>query len=116
MESKNTDRRKFLDKSLKIGLAALAGSFGLSKLSSKLIADNSRSSADKIELMTTDGKLIQVDSSEVIDIVHSEDSDKKYNVREGMPNRKFVMVVDLAKCKNALSCQSACNKAHYITG
>jgi len=24
--------------------------------------------------------------------------------------------VDLAKCKNALSCQSACNKAHYITG
>ena len=26
------------------------------------------------------------------------------------------MVVDLAKCKNALSCQSACNKAHYITG
>jgi len=26
------------------------------------------------------------------------------------------MVVDLAKCKNALKCQQACNKGHYITG
>ena len=41
---------------------------------------------------------------------------KKYNLREGIPNRKFVMVIDLAKCKNALKCQVACNKHHYITG
>jgi molybdopterin-containing oxidoreductase family iron-sulfur binding subunit len=26
------------------------------------------------------------------------------------------MVIDLAKCKNALKCQSSCNKNHYITG
>jgi molybdopterin-containing oxidoreductase family iron-sulfur binding subunit len=26
------------------------------------------------------------------------------------------MVVDLAKCKNALKCQQSCNKHHYITG
>jgi molybdopterin-containing oxidoreductase family iron-sulfur binding subunit len=37
-------------------------------------------------------------------------------IREGFPNKKFVMVVDLAKCKNALKCQDACNKNHYVTG
>jgi molybdopterin-containing oxidoreductase family iron-sulfur binding subunit len=69
-----------------------------------------------MELMTTDGTLIEVDSSEVIEVQLSEDHDTKYNVREGIPNRKFVMVIDLAKCKNALKCVVACNKHHYITG
>ena len=73
-------------------------------------------SGDKMELMTVDGTLIEVDSSEVMEVQHAEDHDKKYNVREGIPNRKFVMVIDLAKCKNALKCVIACNKHHYITG
>ncbi len=115
-ENKNNSRRSFLDKGLKLGLVAAIGGIGLSKLTSKLSAKPSNSSEDTVELMTTDGTIIQVDAAEVIEIEHSQDHDKKYNVREGMPNRKFVMVVDLAKCKNALQCQTACNKAHYITG
>jgi len=109
-------RRKFLDKGLKLGIVSVIGGLGLSKIISKINAKPDNNSHDKMELMTTDGTLIQVDSSEVIEVDHSPEHDLKYNVREGMPNRKFVMVVDLAKCKNALSCQSACNKHHYITG
>ena len=110
-------RRKFLDKGLKLGLVTAIGGIGLSKLTSKLNAKtNSENTGDFMELMTTDGTLIQVDSSEVMKVKHHQEEDKKYNIREGMPNRKFVMVVDLAKCKNALKCQSACNKHHYITG
>ena len=117
MEDKNkSSRRRFLDKGLKLGIVSAIGGLGLSKLSSKLNASNDDSSGEKMELMTTDGTLIQVDSSEVIEVKHDKEHDKKYNVREGNPNRKFVMVVDLAKCKNALKCQSACNKHHYITG
>ena len=117
MKNKKTNsRRKFLDKGLKLGLVTAIGGIGLSKLSSKLNATTNSDSNKKIELMTTDGTLIQVDSSDVMEEKKSQDHDKKYNVREGMPNRKFVMVVDLAKCKNALKCQSACNKSHYITG
>jgi len=111
-----TSRRKFLNKGLKIGLATAIGGFGLSKLNSKLTAKTTVDSDETIELMTTDGVLIQVDSSEVVEVKHSQSHDDKYNVREGMANRKFVMVVDLAKCKNALKCQNACNKHHYITG
>jgi Fe-S-cluster-containing dehydrogenase component len=113
-KNEKKSRRKFLDNGLKLGLATVIGGIGLSKLSSKLNAKNS-DSGEKMELMTTDGTLIQVDSTEVIEVNHEQHTDD-YNVREGMPNRKFVMVVDLAKCKNALKCQQACNKGHYITG
>ena len=117
MDNKNKNtRRKFLDKGLKIGLATVVGGIGFTKLTSKANAKSKNHSGETMELMTADGKLIQVDSSEVIEVTHSNDQEHKYNVREGMPNRKFVMVVDLAKCKNALKCQSACNKHHYITG
>lgn len=114
-ENKKT-RRNFLDKGLKIGLATVVGGLGLSQLTSKANAKSKNHSGETMELMTADGKLIQVDSSEVVEVTHTNNHEHKYNVREGMPNRKFVMVVDLAKCKNALKCQSACNKHHYITG
>ncbi len=113
--NKNT-RRYFLDNGLKLSLATVLGGIGLSKVATKLNAKNSPVNGETMELMTTDGTLIQVDSSEVVEVKHSQDPDKKYNLREGMPNRKFVMVIDLAKCKNALKCQVACNKHHYITG
>lgn len=115
-DNSKKERRKFLDKGLKIGIAAAIGGLGISKITSKLSAKTKSNSGEKMELMTVDGHLIELDSSEVIEVQHSEDHDKKYNVREGMPNRKFVMVIDLAKCKNALKCQQSCNKHHYITG
>jgi len=114
-KNNNKSRRYFLDNGIKLGITAILGGFGLSKIASKLYAKTEISSGETMELMTTDGTLVEVDSSEVIEIKHSKDH-KKYNLREGIPNRKFVMVIDLAKCKNALSCQSACNKHHYITG
>jgi len=116
MEEKNSEsRRNFLDKGIKLGLAAAVGGLAISKIS-KLSAKSSKNSGEFVELMTTDGTLIQVDSSEIVEVEHTHHTDPEYNVREGMPNKKFVMVIDLAKCKNALKCQSACNKHHYITG
>jgi Fe-S-cluster-containing dehydrogenase component len=116
MEDNNKNsRRKFLDKGLKLGLATAIGGMAISKIS-KLSAKSNTGTGEFVELMTTDGTLIQVDSSEIVEVVHTTDPDKKYNVREGKPNRKYVMVIDLAKCKNALKCQTACNKHHYITG
>jgi len=115
-QKKENSRRKFLNKGLKLGFFTALGSIGLTQLTSKMNAQKEDISNDKMELLTADGTIIEVDSSEVIKINHSKNKDKKYNVREGMPNRKFVMVIDLAKCKNALICQSVCNKHHHITG
>lgn len=106
-ESNEKSRRGFIDKGLKIGLATIAGG----TLAAKVLAD-SNSEEEMVELMDTDGNLIQVPASEVVEVTEPTD----YNVREGYANKKFVMVVDLAKCRNALKCQDSCNKNHYITG
>lgn len=103
-KKKENSRRSFLGKGLKFSLAATAAGAVVSKVIG-------RNDEESVEIMTTDGELIQVPASEVKEI-----APPKYNPREGMPNRKFVMVVDLAKCRNALKCQDSCNKNHYITG
>ena len=115
-ESNKNARRKFLDKGLKLGFAAALGGIGITKVAQNLNAKPNHNSHEKMELMDTEGNIIEVDTTEVMEVTAKTDPDEKYNVREGIPNRKFVMVVDLAKCKNALACQSACNKHHYITG
>ena len=109
-------RRKFLDKGLKLSALTAISAFGVSKIASAFKSSGKGTSGEKMELMTANGDLVLVDSSEVQEQEAVHDHDEKYNVREGMPNRKFVMVVDLAKCKNALACQSSCNKHHAITG
>ena len=113
---KNRSRRKFLNKGIKATLITALGSLGFANIASGLNSKNSGSSGNMIELMTTEGTLIQIDSTEVEAMPEKHADPSGYDVREGIPNRKFVMVVDLAKCKNALKCQQSCNKHHYITG
>ena len=38
----------------------------------------------------------------------------KEEARAGLPNRKFVMVIDLARCKNARKCVEACQEGHLL--
>jgi len=106
-EEQNDSRRDFLSKGLKIGAATIAGG----AIAAKVLAE-SHSEEEMMELMTTDGTLVKVPFSEVAETPITPN----YNVREGYANKKFVMVVDLAKCRNALKCQESCNKNHYITG
>lgn len=114
MEKENNhedkSRRSFVEQGLKFGLLTAAGGALLAKVFGK--AEDS-ASAETVELMSTDGTLMAVPASAVS---HSHESKSTYNPREGFSNRKFVMVVDLAKCRNARKCQSSCNKNHYITG
>lgn len=106
-KSKNS-RRSFLDKSLKFGLLGVVGGVVASKL-----VDVTAQEGDKIKVLTQDGKVVEVDSNAVKDIQHAHDA-VDYNVREGFPGRKFVMVIDLAKCKNALKCVDSCHKEHHV--
>lgn len=108
MEKDNKkSRRKFLKLGVKLGAIASIGTVAVAK------AIDNENKEEMVELMSTDGNIIQVPASEVQEVATKPEN---YNSREGFPNKKFVMVVDLAKCKNALKCQQACNKGHYITG
>lgn len=104
------NRREFLKKGAQFGLVATTGGVMLTQyFSEPTMAANNE---EMIELMTTEGDLVLVPKSQV----EEHHNESAYNPREGFANKKFVMVVDLAKCKNAKKCQSACNKGHYITG
>ncbi len=66
----------------------------------------------KVKLLSPDGELVEVDSTH-IKPVHKACSTGAVT-REGVPGRKFVMVVDLARCKNARKCITACQKMHHL--
>lgn len=108
--SEQKSRRNFVEQGLKFGLLTAASGALLAKVFGK---SESNPSEETVELMSTDGTLMQVSAAAVS---HEHESKSAYSPREGFPNRKFVMVVDLAKCRNAKKCQSSCNKNHYITG
>jgi molybdopterin-containing oxidoreductase family iron-sulfur binding subunit len=70
---------------------------------------------EKVKVLTTDGKLVEVDSGAIkeghscgMNEISREES------RKGIPGRKFVMVIDLGRCRNARKCVSACQKMHYL--
>ena len=114
MDKKQKDtRRKFLNNGWKLGLASMLSGAALAHLEEEFGSSEAKASGETVELMTTDGTLIEVDLAEVEQAAVQE---MPYDVRRGMPGRKFVMVVDLAKCENALACQRSCNKHHFITG
>lgn len=93
-KSKNS-RRSFLDKSLKLGLLGVVGGAVVTKFT-----DATAQEGDKVKVLTQDGKVMEVDSNAIHPMKHAHGA-VDYNLREGFPGRKFVMVIDLAKCKNA---------------
>jgi molybdopterin-containing oxidoreductase family iron-sulfur binding subunit len=105
----STNRRKFLKLGLMSSVTAVAGASLISNLA---IDEETKSTGHKIRLLTPDGKMVEVDEANVNKypeaLITPEES------RKGIPNRKFVMVIDLAKCKNARNCVESCQKGHNL--
>jgi Fe-S-cluster-containing dehydrogenase component len=101
-------RRDFLKK-LGIAAGAVAVTGGGLGLASSLSAK--AKSGEKVQVMTTDGKVAMVDKD---DVAEREPEEIAAEGREGIPGRKFVMVIDLSKCKNARKCMEACQGAHEL--
>jgi molybdopterin-containing oxidoreductase family iron-sulfur binding subunit len=99
-------RREFLKDSLILSVSAAAGA-GLFSSCSK--DDETVASGGKVKLLSPDGKLVEVDS------LHTRNyRASPREARKGIPGRKFVMVIDLSRCKHALKCQEACHHAHHL--
>lgn len=106
-KTKKSDRRNFLKMGLLAGGAVVAGT-GIKKAFS-----GEDEPGKKIKVLTTDGKLVEVNSSHV----HEHQSTgvvSNTDARKGIPGKKFVMVIDLSRCKNARKCQLACQKMHHL--
>jgi len=112
MKRKNindTSRRKAIKLLFSGGVGMIAGAGFLSAVSCK----KNKVSGEKISLLSPEGKLVEVDKSDIQKNTYHLASREKS--RKGIPGQKFVLVVDLAKCKNAQKCVEACNKHHQLT-
>jgi molybdopterin-containing oxidoreductase family iron-sulfur binding subunit len=110
--SEKESRRKFLQKLTIAGAGAVSAT---SLISSGCSSNKSEISNKKVMLLNQNNDLVEVDSDQIK--VATKETDKAYlqqRGREGLINRKFVMVVDLAKCKNARKCMKACQGAHQL--
>src|SRR5450759_4435225 len=102
-------RRNFLKKvGLGVGAVTLAGVAGTS-----VIAGGKSKSGEKIKLLSTDGTLVEVDKDD-IKAVEESVAELKTEARKGLAGKKFGMVIDLAKCKNARKCVEACQEGHLL--
>jgi Fe-S-cluster-containing dehydrogenase component len=107
-EHEESDRRKFLKFGLLAGGVTLAGL----ALQNKLLGDAPEESGKKVKVLTADGKLHEVDSS-LIGHHPAESKIDALQAREGIEGKKFVMVIDLARCANARKCIEGCQKMHH---
>ena len=111
-KNKNNARRNFIQK---LGLTGLGAVYASSALLSGCSSDESKEAGEKVKLLTPDNQLVEVDSNQLSPA--TTDEDKAYlqkKGREGISGKKFVMVVDLQKCKNAKKCMKSCQNAHQL--
>ncbi|HEY5391723.1 MAG TPA: 4Fe-4S dicluster domain-containing protein [Hanamia sp.] len=76
-------------------------------------ADDIEASGEKVKLLSVDGNVIEVDKAFLKPLPHMP-SVSNDEARKGMPGKKFVMVIDLSRCKNVKACQASCNHAHHV--
>ncbi|MFC4231993.1 4Fe-4S dicluster domain-containing protein [Parasediminibacterium paludis] len=108
----NNSRRDFL----LTGLAAtgLAIGCGSKKSAFEAAADETvKASGKMVKLLSVDGDIIEVDEA-FLKPVPVLPTVTNAEARLGIAGKKFVMVIDLSRCKNLKKCQSACNHAHQL--
>lgn len=113
MDANNTSRKDFLATLLTTGLA-FAGCSSDKKNPFEEIGDElTKPSGEKVKLLSVDGEVIEVDRA-FLKPVPEMPAVSNSEARKGIPGKKFVMVIDLSRCKNLKKCQSACNHMHHV--
>lgn len=110
-ENSNKSRRKFLQNlgALSLGAIAVPGLVESCTNEKKPVL-----TGKKIKLLSQDNKLVEVDSAYLSKLNKNLEPNHNQKSREGLPGKKFALVVDLSKCKNARKCMGACESAHQL--
>lgn len=103
-EDMNNSRRDFIGAGITGGLALI----GLASTSSC----SDKKTGEKVKLLSPDGKIVEVDSAHIN--TDFPDVPDEMRLRHGVEGKKFVMVIDLSRCKNARKCRDGCSKMHFL--
>ena len=111
MEDNITSRRSFITTGL--AAAAACGSSCSCGNNHTHEEQDIKPTGEKVKLLSVDGEVIEVDRA-FLKPVPDLPSPSNDIERRGIEGKKFVMVIDLSRCKNVGACKSACNHAHAL--
>ena len=103
-------RRAFFKK---FGLIGAVAATGGAAIYSGNKYEESKPNRDMVKVLTADNRLVEVPRDQVKDIKVDLTRLQKLG-REGLKGHRWVMVIDLAKCRNARQCVAACQNAHHL--
>ncbi|MCB0571405.1 MAG: 4Fe-4S dicluster domain-containing protein [Phaeodactylibacter sp.] len=113
-ESSENSRRDFLKKgALGVTLAAWGQLVFSCSSSGEGHEHGMAEQTDTVKVLTPDGQLVEVNRAHLMHAHHTQEVSYE-EARTGVPGKKFVMVIDLARCTNARRCVSACQKMHHL--
>src|SRR3982751_3879251 len=111
IDNNDNSRREFL----LTGMLAALTAGGCTSKKNPLMTENDKivPSGEMVKLLSVDGEVIEMDRAflkPVPDMPVISNAEE----RKGIAGKKFVMVIDLSRCKNVGACRSACNHAHQL--
>ena len=107
-------RRQILQRLLGLGAAGAAvgaGGAGLAGLLELGCSPKKTPNGKTVVALSPDGKLIQADASQFVPVTLPPSNP---DARKGVPGRRWIMVIDLAKCDGCGECMKACSKMHFV--
>lgn len=103
-------RRTFFKRFGLIGAAAAAGG---AAIYTGFEYQETKPNHDLVKVLTPDNKLVEVPRDQVKNIKVDVARLTKMG-RDGLAGHRWVMVIDLSKCRNARKCVQACQSAHHL--
>ncbi len=105
-KEKKQTRRKFFFKTATAAIGAISTAGIVTQSCKKKVEEG-----ETVSLLSPDGTLVEVDKA---NISMAKMPAQGKEARAGIPNKKFVMVIDLARCRNARKCVTNCQKMHDL--
>ncbi|QQS51378.1 MAG: 4Fe-4S dicluster domain-containing protein [Bacteroidota bacterium] len=103
-------RREFLKR---FGLVGAAAAAGTAAIYTGYVFEKKKGKDEYITVLTADNKLVKVPKAQIEEVTIDKASLQSRG-RVGLEGRRFVMVIDLAKCRNARKCIESCQEAHHL--
>ena len=105
-----SSRRDFLKK---LGLVGAASVTGAAAIYSGYHHEKAKSSGEMVKVLTEDNRLVEIPKEQIKDY-KPDLKTLQLRGRDGIKGKKWVMVLDLSKCRNARKCVNACQSAHHL--
>ena len=112
MDTSNTSRKEFLAALAASGMV-LAGCSTKKNPFHVAGEDIPQATGEMVKLLSVDGEVIEVDRS-FLKPVPELPAVSNDEARKGIAGKKFVMVIDLSRCKNLKKCEASCNHMHHL--